>query len=42
MSWRKSRLEQLKAQQNAILKVRAEKYASPDKAKETRADLSAG
>jgi hypothetical protein len=32
---------QLKAQQNAILKVRAEKYASPDRAKETRADLSA-
>ena len=37
----KKRLEQLKAQQATILKVRAEKYASPDNAKETRADLSA-
>ena len=33
--------EQVKAQQAAILKQRAEQYVSPDKAKETMADLSA-
>jgi hypothetical protein len=38
----KQRQDQLKTQQTEILKQRAEKYASPDKAKETRADLSAG
>jgi hypothetical protein len=35
------RQEAIKAQQTAILNQRAEQYASPDKAKETRADLSA-
>ena len=33
--------DQVNAQQTAILNQRAEQYASPDKAKETRADLSA-
>ena len=37
----KQQQEKLKAEQSAILKKRAEQYASPDKAKETRADLSA-
>ena len=34
--------EKLKVEQSAILKKRAEQHASPDKAKETRANLSAG
>ena len=37
----KQQQEKLKVEQSAILKKRAEQYASPDKAKETRADLSA-
>jgi hypothetical protein len=37
----KQKQEKLKVEQSAILKKRAEQYASPDKAKETRADLSA-
>jgi len=37
----KEQQEKLKAQQTEILKQRAEQYTSPDKAKETRADLSA-
>ena len=35
-------LESIKAKQNEVLKQRAQKYASPDKSKETRADISAG
>jgi hypothetical protein len=38
----KRQQEKLKVEQSAILKKRAEQYASPDKAKEARADLSAG
>jgi hypothetical protein len=37
----KRQQEKLKVEQSAILKKRAEQYASPDEAKETRADLSA-
>jgi hypothetical protein len=37
----KRQQEKLKVEQSTILKKRAEQYASPDKAKETRADLSA-
>jgi hypothetical protein len=37
----KRQQEKLKLEQSAILKKRAEKYNSPDKAKETRADLPA-
>jgi hypothetical protein len=38
----KQQQEQVKAQQTEVLKQRAQQYVSPDKAKETRADLSAG
>ena len=37
----KQQQEKLKVEQSAILKKRAEQFVSPDKAKETRADLSA-
>ncbi|MGO9199200.1 MAG: hypothetical protein ACLQM8_01515 [Limisphaerales bacterium] len=37
----KKHQDQIKARQTEILKQRAEQYASPDKAKESRADLSA-
>jgi hypothetical protein len=37
----KRQQEKLKVEQSAILKKRTEQYASPDKAKETKADLSA-
>jgi hypothetical protein len=37
----KKRQEEVKAQQTEVLKQRAQQYDSPDKAKETRADLSA-
>src|ERR1035441_8550261 len=37
----KRQQEKLKVEKSAILKKRAEQYASPDEAKETRADLSA-
>jgi hypothetical protein len=38
----KRQQEKLKVEQSAILKKRDEQFASPDKSKETRADLSAG